>query len=183
MFSKRLILSLLLVSLIFAPVAKAQELVISDIPTPSPTPAPVDYALPYPGILPGHFLYSLKVFRDKAIGLLTSNPLKKAEFNLLQADKRIETGRILFSHNRSDEGQSTFSKALNYFEEAVNQTTNAKKQGMDTADISKRLKLANKKHQEVIKEVKGKRGDKDGKLANEEKRLKELEKMVSKLSP
>src|SRR3989344_1770388 len=73
----------------------------------------VDYDLPYPGLLPDHPLYFLKMMRDSAIGFLISDPLKKAEFDLLQADKRLNSGLYLL-HNDKDKNaelaQSTISK-------------------------------------------------------------------------
>ncbi len=44
-----------------------------------------EYALPYPGILPDNVLYNLKVFRDKVFEFLIIDPVKKADFYLLQA--------------------------------------------------------------------------------------------------
>lgn len=55
---------------------------------PRATP-PVEYALPYPGILPDHPFFFLKRIRDSVMELLISDPVKKAEFYLLQADKRL----------------------------------------------------------------------------------------------
>src|SRR3989344_6985739 len=60
--------------------------------TDSATDQVEEYTLPYPGILPDNLLYPIKVFRDRIVSFLISDPLKKAEFNLLQADKRLQAG-------------------------------------------------------------------------------------------
>ncbi|MBF8250036.1 MAG: LPXTG-motif cell wall anchor protein, partial [Candidatus Levybacteria bacterium] len=57
----------------------------------------VNYELPYPGLLPDSPLYFLRVTRDKLVSFLISDPLKKAEFDLLQADKRLNAGIYLLN--------------------------------------------------------------------------------------
>src|SRR5260221_7243175 len=80
----------LLFFVVFPPkVAFAQELMVSPTATSSPTPTVVQYDLPYPGILPDNPLYTLKVIRDEVVSFFISDPLKKASFDILQADKRI----------------------------------------------------------------------------------------------
>lgn len=84
-----------LLSIIFALIfslALAQE---SSPMAPSATPAPINYTLPYPGILPDHPLYFLKSFRDAILSRLISNPVKKFEFDLLQADKKLNMAIFL----------------------------------------------------------------------------------------
>ena len=54
--------------------------------TPTPTP---NYLLPYPGMLPDNPLYMLKAMRDRVINFLIADSQKKAEFYLLQSDKRL----------------------------------------------------------------------------------------------
>ena len=60
----------------------------------------IEYTLPYPGILPDSPLYFLKTARDKIVSFLISDPLKKAEFNLLAADKRLNSGIFLFNKGK-----------------------------------------------------------------------------------
>lgn len=121
----------------------------------SPTPTPVKYDLPYPGLLPDSPLYFLKTARDRIINFLIADPLKKAEFYLLQADKRLQTGVYLIKKNQGKEdlAESTISKGENYFEQAIREAEKAKKQGRDTIPILERLSLAAKKHKEVLKEL------------------------------
>lgn len=110
----------------------------------------VDYALPYPGILPDNTLYPLKAFRDRVIEFLTIDPLKKAEFYLLQADKRLSSGEALFDKNNFVLGEQTISKGEKYFQRAFDQAQVAKTKGKDTRDLNDRMKRASIKHEEVI---------------------------------
>lgn len=123
--------------------------------TPSPEPE-VNYELPYPGLLPDSPLYFLRVIRDRIVGLLISDPLKKSEFNLLQADKRLNAGIYLINSARKNDKKialafSTISKAENYFEEAINKVKEAKEQGKDVVGMEGRLKQALKKHEQELK--------------------------------
>src|SRR5882762_5216642 len=97
----------------------------------SPSPTPVEYQLPYPGLLPDNFLYKLKTFRDKLVEFLISDPLKKTEFEILQADKRYNAGLYLYRADPKKEEMimSTLSKADNYMSEAIGSLSLAKKQG------------------------------------------------------
>lgn len=121
----------------------------------------VKYDLPYPGILPDNPLYFLKMIRDRIVGFLISDPLKKAEFDLLQADKRLNAGIYLLDKNKDKNArlaQSTISKGEDYFEKAIEKVDQAKKQGLDTKDILRRLSEASKKHQEVLQSLEAKAG-------------------------
>src|SRR3989344_5431146 len=70
----------------------------------------VEYNLPYPGLLPDSPFYSLKSLRDKIVSFLISSPLKKAEFNLLQADKRLNAGLYLFNSAKQNGGDKDAKK-------------------------------------------------------------------------
>lgn len=145
----------------------------------------VEYQLPYPGILSDHPLYFLKMIRDRIVGFLISDPLKKAEFNLLQGDKRLNTGVYLLNKNKEKNArlaQSTISKGENYFEEAIKNVRAAQKQGMDTKDILRRLSESSKKHQDVLQSLTNK-APKDLKDDYNylQKRAKDFEKQASSL--
>ena len=121
------------------------------------------YDLPYPGLLPDSPFYFLKGIRDKVTGFFISNPVKKASFDLLQADKRVAASYMLLDKDKGKVklAESTFSKGVNYFEDALGKVTEAKKQGMDTRDTLRRLVTANLKHQEVIRNMEGMTGGTD----------------------
>ncbi|MBI4089531.1 MAG: hypothetical protein HY424_02365 [Candidatus Levybacteria bacterium] len=115
-----------------------------------PEETSINYELPYPGLLPDNPLYVLRVIRDRTVGFLISSSLKKAEFNLLQADKRLNAGIYLFNKNKIPLSFSTISKAENYFEEAIEKIKQARKEGMNITEIVNKLRDAAKKHEEVL---------------------------------
>lgn len=77
--------------------------------------ANTDYSLPYPGILPDHSLYNLKMARDKILEMLISDPLKKTDFYLLMADKRMNSALYLLDNNKEKLALQTATKGQNYF--------------------------------------------------------------------
>jgi hypothetical protein len=122
------------------------------VPIPTSAIQTSNYVLPYPGILPDNPLYSLKVLRDRLVSYVISDPLKKADFNILQADKRLQAGVYLIrrdAHNMQL-AISTISKGQNYFIEAIEETREAKKQKHMVNDIIDKLAASNKKRQEVF---------------------------------
>ncbi len=118
----------------------------------TPSPTPVDYTLPYPGILPDNPLYFLKSLRDNIYSLMISDPLKKTEFDLLMANKRLQMGVFLLQESKSNAvlALSTISKGENYMTDALSKVQSAKSQGENTNDVIKSLNLATRKHEEVL---------------------------------
>ncbi len=154
---KRVILfTVLILIVLFSPkfsFSQEGDLSPSISPSPTPTPKPVDYQLPYPGLLPDSPLYFLKIGRDRIIDFLISDPLKQAEFDLLQADKRLNAGISLFDKGKADLAEVTISKGENYFEKAIQNIETAKKQGQDTSSFLEKISRSSKKHQEVLKSL------------------------------
>lgn len=152
---------------VFLPSVYAQEELKIDPITPTPVPE-VEYVLPYPGILPDNPLYSLKASRDRIISFFIADPVKKSEFDLLQADKRLQAGIFLLHKNSPDVDLSitTISKGQNYLEEAIGviakiETEAAKKQkkephdtpeAMATGDAPEKLYTAARKHHQVLEQ-------------------------------
>lgn len=159
--------------------AFAQE---ASSPSATPTPPKEEYALPYPGLLPNHPLYFLKTTRDKVISFLIADSYKKAEFNLLQADKRLSAALSLMEKEKGKEQivVSTISKGLNYFEEAIAQSQAAQKEGRDIKDITKKFFASLEKHKEIVGSLKKKAGDSyQDDFAQLEKRIADLTKKVA----
>lgn len=135
---------------------KAQEFdatQAADVMVVSPTPS---YTLPYPGLLPDSPLYGLKMIRDKIIEFIISDPIKRIEFNLLQADKRLNAGIYLSNQEKWELAQETVSKAENYFEIAIGKTYEAQKQGIDTKSLQERMSFSKEKHKQMILFLEGK---------------------------
>lgn len=154
-----LFISLFLLLPVFTFAHAQQELIIStgsaSEATQSSTPKQTEYFLPYPGLLPDNPLYFLKTTRDRIIGMLISDPLKKSEFDLLQADKRLNAGVYLINNSKENMqlAQETISKGTNYFESAITKMKEAEKQGLDTKSIRERLYSATVKHKQVLSEL------------------------------
>lgn len=140
----------------------------------------INYELPYPGLLPDSPLYFLRIIRDRTVSFLISDPLKKAEFNLLQSDKRLNAGIYLFNKGKNALAISTISKAENYFEEAISKMEEAKRQGRDVNGITGSLKNASEKHQQELGSlVKKASGDSKTSFENEQKRVIDFEQRLS----
>lgn len=106
----------------------------------------VDYYLPYPGLLPDHPLYWMKMVRDRLGLLVVTKPEAKAEKLLLYADKRLGAAWALVDGNKVGLGVSTLTKAEKYLEQAV-----AAGQG---EEFKQKLAKAIAKHGEVIGRLK-----------------------------
>ncbi|MBM3209243.1 hypothetical protein FJZ40_03040 [Candidatus Shapirobacteria bacterium] len=132
---------------------------VSGTPSPAATPSPepvVDYPLVYPGILPDHFLYPLKMVRDRVWLILTAGPLRKAEVMLLFADKRLGAAKALIEGGQAQLGVSTLTKAEKYLEQAIAKLEEAKKARADVSGQKERFVRALAKHEEVLLELKEK---------------------------
>lgn len=134
----------------------AQEATPFSGATPS---AKIEYQLPYPGILPDSPIYFLKAFRDRVIGFLIQDPLRKAEFNLEAADKRLSASALLLDKGKKELAISTISKGENYFEFSLRKVETAKNREQDIDPILERLELSALKHQEVLQGMKEKIGE------------------------
>lgn len=121
--------------------------------TDSAAPAEVDYYLPYPGMLPDHFLWPVKVLRDKLWLLVVRDPAKKAEILLLFADKRIGMARELIRGGKPDIGVGTAGKAEQYLTAAFEEEEKAAQKGADTGKFLERLANSSLKHQEVLESL------------------------------
>ena len=177
---KKLLLILLVFVFLNVSKAYAQE---NNVSTPSST---IDYSLPYPGILPDNPLYFIKALRDRTISFFISDPLKKAEFNLLMADVRLNAAQYLYAKGEAKYSlaETTISKAENYFLNALVMLNAAKQQGTQIDDLSAKLINAAKKHQQVIKELKDKtRGSVKERLIIDEKRAAEHEIRANEIKP
>ncbi|MGB9911638.1 MAG: DUF5667 domain-containing protein [Microgenomates group bacterium] len=112
-----------------------------------------EYFLVNPGILPDHFLYPLKMIRDRLKIIFTFDSLKKAQLYLLYADKRLAAGKALVEKGKIKLGISTLSKGEKYLEKAFLEQKIAKKEGKNTDKFLKKLYLASQKHKEVLLEI------------------------------
>lgn len=113
----------------------------------------VDYYLPYPGILPDHPLYWLKMFRDRIMLTLTKNPVDKYGRLLLYADKRVGAAKVLVEGGKAELGVTTATKAGKYLEQAINEFKGINDPGKATPEERERLLKAGMKHEEVLNAI------------------------------
>lgn len=114
----------------------------------------IDYQLPFPGkVLPDSPIWTIKVIRDRIWLALTFDPQKKAELNLLFADKRLAASRILFESGKPDIAFSVLSKGEKYLELSFEEENRAREAGAETSDFLLRLSLASLKHRQIIEDV------------------------------
>lgn len=150
----------------------------------STTAAETEYVLAYPGILPDNPLYFLKAVRDKLISFLISDFVKRAEFNLLASDKRINAALTLSTRHKSEIAISTLSKSNNYLDQAISAAASARNLGKEVDTVLHNLKNAIKKHKEVAGIIKGKIDKKfSSQLQVEIQRLDNFGIAVDKLLP
>lgn len=130
------------------------------VPSTTPIPEPVQYELPYPGMLPNNPLYVLKQVRDWILDKLILDPVKKAEFYILQGDKRLAMGLTLSASGNGVLSEQIISKGEKYMNNAVQTLLTLKAQGKDVpADITDHLTQALAKHTEVLTAEIGKTTD------------------------
>lgn len=114
----------------------------------------VEYQLPYPGILPDHPLYFLKQIRDGILDRLIVDPLRKAEFYILQADKRLGMGMMLFDKGNATLGEQVVSKGEQYLNNTLVKLDEVKNSGREIpAAVVDRLEKSIAKHREVVGEL------------------------------
>ena len=118
-----------------------------------PALAQEEHILAWPGILPDHPLYRLKMVRDKIWGFLIRDPLKKSQWCLLMADKRIWAAQLLMEKGKFDLAVTTATKAEKYLERAVDRAYQAKDMGGEDNVFFKKMFSASLKHEEVLQEI------------------------------
>ncbi len=173
------VVSVLMFTFVAIPVFAAPA---SPVPTvPTPPPQRIDYALPYPGILPDNPLYFLKALRDRILDFLIVDSAKKAEFYVLQADKRLGMGVVLFEQRKTQLAQETVSKGEKYLVQAQSFAMAYKSSGKVVPGyLLDRLTKSAAKHEEVIKELIAKASGKE--LASFEESLALLQKTITDIA-
>ncbi|MBI2621433.1 MAG: hypothetical protein HYW63_02175 [Candidatus Levybacteria bacterium] len=182
---KKIFLSFIFFLIAFStPVYAQTEIPIPTVSTsPTPTQQLIDYQLPYPGILPGSPLYSIKMIRDRIIEFLISDPLKKADFYILQADKRVAAAILLFEKGNNSLGQTTISKGQNYLEKSLEKAMAAKNSGKDAKDVLARVKNSATKQRQEIENLSKKSNEIKRILSGDLGRVQRFEKSVEEIKP
>lgn len=164
--------------------SNASDVDISPVPSITQIPQEVQYELAYPGLLPDNPLYFLKALRDNILAFLIVDPAKKADYDLLMADKRLVSSQMLMNQGKNDLAITTLSKSGNYFYQAIQKVAEAKRQGDDTQRLTNKLQTASKKHEQVISEmVQETKGQTRVSLEALLQRAKDFEQSVEQLKP
>ncbi len=144
------------VALFITTMVIAKELEVSPSPLASPSASPsVEYFLPYPGLLPDHPLYPIKALRDKVLSVLISDPVKRVEFNLLMADKRLNMGILLSEKGKEALAETTVSKAEKYLFDATEGFARLASENANNALLDRLIK-SGQKHAESVKQLRDK---------------------------
>ncbi len=134
----------------------------------------IDYSLPYPGILPDHPLYWIKMVRDRIRLLLTRDPRSRYDLMILYADKRLGAGQALILGNQPKLGVSTITKAEKYLFQAVSEFAALNQNEGDQPERVNQLIKILLKHQEIIKPLIDRVPDEDKKALEEALHLNQL---------
>lgn len=164
-------------SLVFLPIVKDHvsgqadaKTIVFPAPSPEQSTAPVNcaprqqeinYYLPYPGILPDHPLYWLKMLRDRIKLDLTKDPVSHYQLLLLYADKRIGAAQVLIQGNKVSLGTPTAVKAEKYIQRVLVEFENLKRAGKTTAIMEDQVVKVTAKHQEILQKLLDKAGASD----------------------
>lgn len=150
--SKRfLILSLLVLTILLIPPFTAAA---ADKPVSKRVAQKVEYTLPYPGILPDHPLYCLKGVRDYILDKLIVDPVRKIEFYILQADKRLGMGISLVDKGKKVLAEEVISKGEKYMDKAVGGLITSRREGKEVPGyVTDRLEKSMLKHIEALEEL------------------------------
>lgn len=158
-------LFLVLLSLFFPLVNRSPvqiHAVVQSVPTPTValiqpvvTNVTVEYVLPYPGILPTHPLYFLKMMRDQIVEALISDPVKRADFYITQADKKLSMALALSDAKKSKEMLRAIDDALTLRQKSIKQLEELRGANQEIPGyISDQLTRSLSKHLEVITQLK-----------------------------
>ena len=167
-YMKKNIFSLLFLVLLslFFPLVNREPVQIHAVAQSLPTPTislmqpvvanvTVEYVLPYPGILPTHPLYFLKMMRDQIVEALISDPVKRADFYITQADKKLSMALALSDAKKSKEMLRAIDDALTLRQKSIKQLEELRGANQEIPGyISDQLTRSLSKHLEVITQLK-----------------------------
>lgn len=130
----------------------------------------LDYTMPFPGILPDHPLYQIKLFRDKILLSFTRDPIKKVNLQLLMSDKQVIMGGLLWEKGKADLAVDTFTKSEKGLLTVVMSLVELKKTSFLPTGLADKVELSAKKHEELISKLQSQ--------VSEETKKKELGKVL-----
>jgi hypothetical protein len=127
----------------------------------------IDYYLPYPGILPDHPLYWLKMLRDKILLLVTRDPIAKTERQLLYADKRLGAAKALIEGGKIQLGVTTATKGEKYLEQVISSVEELDSQNKISSELKQKVFTSALKHHQVLTQAGSNLSGEAGNLINQ----------------
>lgn len=127
---------------------RGATLVVAPAVVVTSSPTPVNYALPYPGLLPDSPFWVFKAIRDRILLFLAWDQKSKVEMELLLADKRLAAAEALINGGKEGVGVSTAIKGEKYLEDSVRTFRGL---SLSESGAGDKLQRALAKHKEVLK--------------------------------
>ncbi|MBI3577350.1 hypothetical protein HY086_04910 [Candidatus Gottesmanbacteria bacterium] len=98
--------------------------------------------------------FSHFIARDKIIEFLIADPVRKAEFYILQSDKRLGMTSMLLEKGNTTLAETTLSKGETYMEKTISTLVNYKASGKEIPGyLLDRLTRSIAKHIEVLTDL------------------------------
>lgn len=111
----------------------------------------LDYALPFPGILSDNPLYFIKKIRDTVMRAFMSNPVKRAEFALLQSDKYLAMAMAYADMKKWDRAGEAVILSQKEMEQAIAEVNAARTSGVPVpGHITTSMERSTVKHKQRI---------------------------------
>lgn len=116
---------------------------------PTPTPA-IEYALPYPGLLPGQPLYAVKQWRDRILLFFTRDAAKKSTLLLLLADKKLAMVLQLIEQQKFELAAGTLAESQDHLLSGTKLLIALKQDNMLPVGLAEKFDTASRKHTEIL---------------------------------
>lgn len=113
----------------------------------------IEYALPYPGLLPGHPLYPIKRWRDRILLFFTRDPSQKSSLLLLLADKKLAMALRLLESQKHELAAQVLGESQAHFLEGSKQLVALKQNNTLPVGLAEKFDLASRKHGEILMEL------------------------------
>ncbi|MBU1327153.1 hypothetical protein KKB64_04785 [Patescibacteria group bacterium] len=142
-----------------------------------------EYFLPYPGILPDHPLYKIKLVRDWILERIIVDPIRKTEFYILQGDKRLNMGIALVEKGNSALAGEVISQSGNFMEQAMHTLTSIKTAGREVPlYVLEHMESALVKHNDVLETMRvNQSGSAESVIIDAQKHIQALRQDIAKV--
>ena len=113
----------------------------------------LSYELPEPGMLPTNPFYGFKKIRDFLWIKFSGGGYKKANVQLLVADKRMAEAKVLLEDNKSKSGLEASQEALDTLKLAKNSITEVSKETEDSKQVQSQIFKAGFAYMKILKSM------------------------------